>query len=75
MKKIVQITALSLFLGLFLSACGNENKIKQVTIVGSTALQPMVEVAAEEYQTHSKHLLIILNFLQTSLSLLVLLHI
>lgn len=52
MQKIIKILAISLLAGLFLSACGKESKIKQVTIVGSTALQPMVEVAAEEYQTH-----------------------
>ncbi|MCP0886312.1 phosphate ABC transporter substrate-binding protein [Ligilactobacillus sp. WILCCON 0076] len=51
MKKKIRTILLTLSAVLFLSACSSTNKNKQITIVGSTALQPIVEVAAEEYQT------------------------
>lgn len=51
MKKVI-ISLAALFMAiLFLAGCSNQKSNKQnITIVGSTALQPMVEMAAEEYQ-------------------------
>lgn len=47
-KRIIATVFFS-FLTLMLSACGIKIKGEQMTIVGSTALQPLVESAAEEY--------------------------
>ena len=51
MKKAI-ISFATLFLAIFiLAGCSQKTSSKQnITIVGSTALQPMVEMAAEEYQ-------------------------
>ncbi|WP_290033218.1 phosphate ABC transporter substrate-binding protein [Ligilactobacillus cholophilus] len=51
-KMIAVVTMLSLAAGL-ISGCGNQNNDKKITIVGSTALQPLVEKAADEFD--SKH--------------------
>ncbi|WGN89677.1 phosphate ABC transporter substrate-binding protein PstS family protein [Ligilactobacillus faecis] len=50
MKKAIIIFS-TLVLAFILTGCGQKTSQKQnITIVGSTALQPMVELAAEEYQ-------------------------
>lgn len=50
MKKAIIIFS-TLLLAFVLTGCGQKTSQKQnITIVGSTALQPMVELAADEYQ-------------------------
>jgi phosphate transport system substrate-binding protein len=51
MKKAIVSFVMLLTAVLFLAGCAGQKSDKQnITIVGSTALQPMVEMAAEEYQ-------------------------
>lgn len=47
-KKFL-VTLIFPFLAISLCACGIKIKGKQMTVVGSTALQPLIESAAEEY--------------------------
>ena len=47
-KKFL-VTLIFPFLAVSLCACGIKIKGKQMTVVGSTALQPLIESAAEEY--------------------------
>ena len=48
-KRILAVIATLGIATFFLSGCGNQNKSDKITIVGSTALQPLVEKAASEY--------------------------
>lgn len=53
MKKILKVSMLMLVLGGILTGCGKtdkQNNVETVAIVGSTAMQPMVEMGAEQYQ-------------------------
>lgn len=51
MKKAIVSFVILLMAVFFLAGCaGQKNDKQNITIVGSTALQPMVEMAAEEYQ-------------------------
>ena len=53
MKKYIKVSTLLLAMGMLLAGCGQtgkQNEIENVAIVGSTAMQPMVEMAAEQYQ-------------------------
>ena len=51
MRKNFRILCLVSLMALVLVGCGSKAQQKrEITVVGSTALQPMVEMAAEEYQ-------------------------
>ena len=51
MKKAIVSFVILLMAVFFLAGCaGQKNDKQNITIVGSTALQQMVEMAAEEYQ-------------------------
>ena len=52
MKKI-KILIGSLLIATLMTGCASK-KNNNITIVGSTAMQPMIEMAAEEFQHHSK---------------------
>src|SRR5699024_8543674 len=52
MKKI-KILIGSLLIATLMTGCASK-KNNNITIVGSTAIQPMIEMAAEEFQHHSK---------------------
>ncbi|WP_153551194.1 hypothetical protein [Ligilactobacillus murinus] len=49
-KAIVSFVILLMAVFFFFFCAGQKNDKQNITIVGSTALQPMVEMAAEEYQ-------------------------
>ena len=53
MKKIKIIIG-SLIIAILMTGCTSKKNQNNVTIVGSTAMQPMIEMAAEEFQHHSK---------------------
>lgn len=53
MKRYIKVSTVLLAMGMLLTGCGQtgkQNDIENVAIVGSTAMQPMVEMAAEQYQ-------------------------
>ncbi len=51
MRKNFRILCFVSLMALVLVGCGSKAQQKrEITVVGSTALQPMVEMAAEEYQ-------------------------
>lgn len=50
MKKI-KILIGSLLIATLMTGCASK-KNNNITIVGSTAMQPMIEMAAEEFQHH-----------------------
>lgn len=52
-KRILAVIATLGIATFFLSGCGNQNKSDKITIVGSTALQPLVEKAADKYTSES----------------------
>lgn len=54
-KKLAMMTSAVLFAGTVLTACGAASNDK-ITAVGSTALQPLVEEAANDYQKDHKGL-------------------
>lgn len=54
-KKII-ILGSCLGIGLTLAACGNSSNNKNLTIVGSTALQPLVEKASNNYKKSSANI-------------------
>ncbi|KRM72350.1 phosphate ABC transporter substrate-binding protein PstS [Lacticaseibacillus brantae] len=58
MKKWLNLV-LILAAGLMLTACGAQSQGESITAVGSSALQPLVEAAAEQYQTD--HLGVFIN--------------
>ncbi|KPN79059.1 Phosphate binding protein [Apilactobacillus kunkeei] len=56
-KKLAIMTSAVLFAGAVLTACGVSSASNdKITVVGSTALQPLVEEAANDYQKDHKNL-------------------
>lgn len=56
-KKLAMMTSAVLFAGTVLTACGVSSASNdKITAVGSTALQPLVEEAANDYQKDHKGL-------------------
>ncbi|WP_220751080.1 phosphate ABC transporter substrate-binding protein PstS family protein [Apilactobacillus xinyiensis] len=53
MKRLAYLFSIVGICILFLAGCNNKSNSKEVTAVGSTALQPLVEQAAEQYDSKS----------------------
>ncbi|UQS85587.1 phosphate ABC transporter substrate-binding protein PstS family protein [Apilactobacillus apisilvae] len=50
LKKFIAIISVFIISGALLTACGSSSSKTKITVVGSTALQPLVEETANEYQ-------------------------